>query len=50
MNLSKEVTMKILETLINRLNEFECKQNCSPCLKLEAEILCFQKHLKTFAS
>lgn len=49
MNTSKEVTMAILETLIVRLESLsECKQNCSLCLELEAEIKCFQHHLKGF--
>lgn len=52
MNLSKQITMVILEHLIQDLeyydsfgNEFERES-----LQLEAEIKCFQNHLKTFVS
>lgn len=47
MNLSKETTMIILEALIEN---YEKWPNQDLRLELLAEIMCFQKHLKTFAS
>ena len=47
MNLSKEITMRLLEMYINKINDLEGK-NEKLCLKIEAEILCLQKHLKGF--
>lgn len=47
MNLSKKVTMMVLEKLINDFNN--TKSNKFK-LKIEAEIKCFQHHLKKFSS
>jgi len=45
MNLSKETTMMVLEHLIRIFNETKDEYNL---LILEAEIKCFQFHLKGF--
>lgn len=50
MNLSKSVTMSIIEHLIEDYKYFEQLGNFEQCLKIEAEIKCFQHHLKKFVS
>lgn len=50
MNLSKEVTMIILECLIHDFNYYENINDENQCIRIEAEIKCHQMHLKTFHS
>ena len=47
MNLSKEVTMRLLEHFIEKLQELE-GINDKRCLEIEAEIKAFQYHLRSF--